>query len=251
MHPPNPCRCAALSVWLTSLAAVSLAAQAAPVRQPATTASLRGLSVARDGAVWASGTNGTVLRSMDGGQSWELRSIPDAGSLDLRDIEAISERAAYAMVAGADTARIYHTTDGGDSWVRQYDDTRKGVFLDGIAFFDGSHGIAVGDPLDGRFLVLLTEDGGAHWAQLPAAASPAALPGEAAFAASGTAVIVGPGGARGSELGALPAPARPLASSDRAITVSPGTPVSRPSRQAARARASSRWHFVTRSMASR
>ena len=102
--------------------------------QSPTTASLRGLSVAADGTIWASGTKGTVLRSTDGGTSWEVRSIPDAASLDLRDIEAMSATTAYAMVAGADTARLYRTTDGGTSWLRQYDDTRKGVFLDGIAF---------------------------------------------------------------------------------------------------------------------
>jgi gamma-glutamyltranspeptidase / glutathione hydrolase len=156
-------------------------------------ASLRGLSVAPDGAIWASGTNGTVLRSTDAGRSWAPRSIADAAALDLRDIEAVSATTAYAMVAGADTARIYRTTDGGKQWVRQYDDTRRGVFLDGIAFWDASNGLAVGDPLDGHFLVLRTDDG-THWTELSAAASPKAAPGEAAFAASGTAVAVAPGG---------------------------------------------------------
>jgi gamma-glutamyltranspeptidase/glutathione hydrolase len=207
----------------------ALGAQAAPVAASATTASLRGLSVAADGTVWASGTNGTALRSIDGGRSWMVRSIPDAGSLDLRDIEAVSERIAYAMVAGTDTARIYRTSDGGGTWIRQYDDTRKGVFLDGIAFWDASRGIAVGDPMDGRFVVLLTADGGAHWTQLPSAGSPPALPGEAAFAASGTAVAVGPGGRAWIGTGGLTgetATARVFRSSDygRSWKVSP-TPI--------------------------
>jgi hypothetical protein len=79
---------------------------------PPAGASLRGLSVAPDGTVWASGTGGTVLRSRDGGRSWVARSIPDAAALDLRDVEAVSATTAYAMVAGADTARIYRTSDG-------------------------------------------------------------------------------------------------------------------------------------------
>jgi hypothetical protein len=117
--------------------------------------------------------NGTVLRSTDDGRSWAPRSIADAAALDLRDIEAVSATTAFAMVAGADTARIYRTTDGGKRWVRQYDDTRKGVFLDGIAFWDASNGLAVGDPLDGHFLVLRTNDG-TRWTELSAAASPKA-----------------------------------------------------------------------------
>jgi gamma-glutamyltranspeptidase/glutathione hydrolase len=175
-------------------AAVGLPLECQSPSTPTTTASLRGLSVAGDGTIWASGTSGTVLRSTDGGKSWALCSISDAASLDLRDVEAVSASTAYAMVAGADTARIYGTSDGGRHWLRQYDDTRKGVFLDGIAFWDSSRGIAVGDPMDGRFLVLRTDDGGAHWTQIPAAAAPSALPGEAAFAASGTAVVAGAGG---------------------------------------------------------
>jgi len=157
-------------------------------------ASLRGVSVGPDGAVWASGTNGTVLRSTDGGRSWSSRPVPDAASLDLRDVEALSASTAFAMVAGTDTARIYRTTDAGAHWVRQYDDTRKGVFLDGIAFWDALHGLAVGDPMDGHFLVLRTDDGGIRWTQLDAGSSPAAITGEAAFAASGTAVTVGSNG---------------------------------------------------------
>jgi photosystem II stability/assembly factor-like uncharacterized protein len=180
----------ALLLLRAFLAAPAGAQASAPPAGP----SLRGLSVAPDGTIWASGTGGTVLRSRDGGRSWEARSIPDAAALDLRDVEALSATTAFAMVAGADTARIYRTTDGGGHWTRQYDDTRKGVFLDGIAFWDGSRGIALGDPMDGHFLILRTEDGGAHWTELPAAAAPAALPGEAAFAASGTAVVVGPAG---------------------------------------------------------
>jgi photosystem II stability/assembly factor-like uncharacterized protein len=187
----NPHHGAIVLLLLRAFLASPAGAQAAA---PPAGASLRGLSVAPDGTIWASGTGGTVLRSPDGGRSWMARSIPDAAALDLRDIEAVSATTAYAMVAGADTARIYRTTDGGGHWTRQYDDTRKGVFLDGIAFWDRMRGIALGDPMDGRFLILRTEDGGAHWTELPAEAAPAALPGEAAFAASGTAVVVGPAG---------------------------------------------------------
>src|SRR5688572_10567538 len=79
--------------------------------------SFRGLGIASDGTIWASGTRGTVLRSTDGGKTWETRSIPDATSFDLRDIEAVNATTAYAMVAGTDTGRTYKTTDGGTSWI--------------------------------------------------------------------------------------------------------------------------------------
>jgi photosystem II stability/assembly factor-like uncharacterized protein len=159
-----------------------------------TTASFRGVSAAPDHrSVWASGTHGTVLESRDGTQ-WLLDSLPAARSFDLRGIAAVGGGTAYAMVAGTDTGRIYKTFDGGDHWALQYDDTRRGVFLDGIAFWDPRHGLALGDPIDGAFLVLTTDDGGAHWQRVPASALPPPLSGEAAFAASNTALVAGPHG---------------------------------------------------------
>ena len=57
------------------------------------TASLRGLSVVDSKVAWASGTDGTVLRTIDGGNSWQRRSIthPGADELDYRDVQAFDE----------------------------------------------------------------------------------------------------------------------------------------------------------------
>jgi len=157
-----------------------------------TTASLRGVSTgAGRGIVWASGTHGTVVRSDDSGSHWRVAAIAGASSFDLRGIVAIGRDTVYAMVSGTDTARIYRTVSGGDQWTLVYDDTRRGAFLDGIAWWDSSHGIALGDPIDGAFVVLRTDDAGLHWRAVDATALPAARPGEAAFAASNGALAVG------------------------------------------------------------
>lgn len=159
-----------------------------------TTASLRGLAVAR-GGVWASGARGTYLRSADTGATWTTDSVPGAATFDFRGVAALDTTTAVLAVAAQDTARIYRTTDGGRMWSITYDETRRGAFLDAIALWDSARGIALGDPLDGRFVVLLTADGGAHWTRAPAAVLPAALPNEAAFAASNSCLIARPGGA--------------------------------------------------------
>jgi photosystem II stability/assembly factor-like uncharacterized protein len=155
---------------------------------------LRSVSAAPDGhSVWASGTAGTVLQSQDGTR-WRVDSPSMAQPVDLRGIAAVGGDTAYAMVSRVDMARIYKTNDGGDHWKLQYDDTRPGVLLDGIAFWDARHGIALGDPIDAAFLVLTTNDGGATWTRVASGALPAPEPGEAAFAASNTALVVGPRG---------------------------------------------------------
>ena len=54
-----------------------------------------------------------------------------------------------------------------------------------MAFFNPQHGLVLSDPVDGKFRILSTRDGGRSWAVLPNAGMPPALSGEAGFAASG------------------------------------------------------------------
>lgn len=158
-----------------------------------TTAELRGLSVVNARVAWASGTGGHYARTTDGGATWRADTIAGAGVLDLRAIHALSASVAWAMSAGPaeeGQARIYHTTDGGAHWTRQWSTDEKGVFLDAIAFWDARHGIAMSDPVDGRLFIITTSDGGATWTRVPPERLPATLPGEAAFAASGSCLTV-------------------------------------------------------------
>src|SRR5919112_4451311 len=150
---------------------------------------LRGLSVVSPRVVWASGQHGTVLRTIDAGEHWTRDTIPGAGALDLRAIAATSATTAHA-ISIADSSRIYRTTDGGRTWMRQWSATRKGTFLDAIRFWDARHGIAMSDPVEGKLLVLVTEDGGDSWREIPAERLPPALEGEGGFAASGTCLAV-------------------------------------------------------------
>ena len=154
-----------------------------------TDASFRGMSVVDDHTVWISGTKATFAWTDDAGRNWHPGHVAAAGSFDFRAVHAVSLDTALLMVSAQDTALIYRTTDRGATWTLQYQNESKGAFLDGMAFFDSRHGLAVGDPLNGRFLILETKDGGAHWRRIPDAGLPPALVGEGAFAASGTSLI--------------------------------------------------------------
>lgn len=59
-----------------------------------------------------------------------------------------------------------------------------------MAFGDADHGVAFSDSVDGRFVILITADGGKSWERVPEDRLPPALAGEGAFAASGTNVAV-------------------------------------------------------------
>jgi photosystem II stability/assembly factor-like uncharacterized protein len=137
-------------------------------------------------AVWTSGSNGAILRSLDAGKTWQRLHVADGDKLDFRGIVAFNATTAYLMSSGeGEKSRIYKTTDGGETWKLQYTDKHKEFFLDTIACLTTLRCLALGDPIDGKFLLLNTTDG-EHWSPLPSDKMPAALPAEGAFAASNT-----------------------------------------------------------------
>ncbi|MEV5737983.1 oxidoreductase [Streptomyces sp. NPDC052292] len=178
----------------------------------------RGLAAVDRRTAWLAGTGGTVLRTGDGGASWRNVSPPGAADLQFRDVEAFDGRRAVVLAIGeGEASRVYRTEDGGSTWTESFRNTDPKAFYDCLAFFDHRHGLAMGDPVDGRFRILSTSDGGRSWRVLPSAGMPAALDGEAGFAASGQCLVTaGPkdvwlatgGGAR----------ARVLHSADRGLT---------------------------------
>lgn len=153
-------------------------------------ADFRGLAVVSDKVVWVSGTHGTVGRTEDGGKNWKWMTIPGAETLDLRDIEAVSETEAYVLSIGpGDKSRIYKSSDAGRNWKCQFTNADKDAFFDAIAFWDRKHGIALSDPVKGKYFLIHTTDGGETWKPLDPVTMPDALPGEGAFAASGTCLV--------------------------------------------------------------
>ncbi len=190
---------------LACLATVA-AAQSWVLRETGTKASLRGLSALNARIVWASGTGGTYLSSTDGGQTWTAGKVPDAASLDFRDIQAVSPTTVYLLSSGTgDKARIYKTTDGGHNWNLLFTNPDAKGFFDALAFWDAGHGVVVGDPVDGHFVILTTSDGGRTWQRRK---TPDAMAEEGAFAASGTCLItrgkndvwLGTGGPHGARI---------------------------------------------------
>ena len=168
-----------------------------PTIEPATsgtTALLQAVSPVDAQSVWASGHDGVVVRSVDGGLTWSTVPTPVGDSLQFRDVHAFSDSHAALLTAGTGPAsRLYVTEDAGASWTLAYLMEDERGFLDCLDFWD-ERGIAYGDSFDGVPFVLRTEDAGLSWTRVSAESLPAAPEGEGGFAASGTCARTGPDG---------------------------------------------------------
>ena len=176
-----------LLLLFLSVFALGLKAQHIEVLQQGNPASIRGLSVVDDKVAWISGSKGTIAITKDGGKTWDWQQVKGFEKSDFRDIEAFSSREAIIMSSGT-PALILKTTDGGQNWKVNYKTIDTAVFLDAMDFSDRLNGYALGDPIDGKFVLLQTKDGGERWE--PFRKCPNALRDEAAFAASGTCLRV-------------------------------------------------------------
>ena len=155
-----------------------------------TTARLQAVSVASDDVIWASGLDGTFVRSTDGGATWSAGVVADAEESQFRDVHAVDADTAYLMSAGSGGAsRIYKTTNGGASWTLQFVNDIETAFYDCMDFWDADHGLAYSDSVDGDIVLIKTSDG-ESWERVPTSTLPPALEGEGGFAASGTCVTV-------------------------------------------------------------
>jgi photosystem II stability/assembly factor-like uncharacterized protein len=145
--------------------------------------SIRGLSVVDDNVAWISGSKGYIAITIDGGKNWNWQQVKGFEKSDFRDIEAFSDKEAVIMSSGT-PALILKTIDGGTNWQVKYQNTDTAYFFDAMDFADRQHGYVLGDPINNKFLLMETKDGGETWNMFKD--RPDALPGEAAFAASGT-----------------------------------------------------------------
>jgi len=150
-----------------------------------TKTSLRGLSVVTDRVVWASGSNGMVGKTTDGGKTWKWLQVKGFEKSDFRDIEAFDATTAIIMAVSS-PAYILKTVNGGESWKVVYENKDTSMFLDAMEFWNEDAGIVIGDPINGKLFIARSFDGGTTWKEIPDNYKPSAEKGEALFAASGT-----------------------------------------------------------------
>lgn len=192
--------CLLLPFPCSSLVAVAqTAAPIAPVwtmQDSGVTASLRGIWVLDSLTAWASGSEGTVLRTDDGGKHWIHCKIPDEDkdgiTLDFRGLRAWEPEMAIVMASGpGDKSRLYKTSDGCRTWKLIFRNPDKDGFWDAMKFYGLKQGMIVGDPVNGKFTLFYTHNGGKSWTRMTNEGLEAKADKQGAFAASNTSLFLG------------------------------------------------------------
>jgi hypothetical protein len=196
-----------------ALAALAVAQPPAPsvwqMQESGTTAGLRGIDSVDGMVAWASGTGGTVLKTIDGGAHWTKCAVPDTeedgATLDFRGVQAWDADTAVVMASGpGEKSRLYKTTDGCKDWALLFKnpDAPQGFFdslllpkVQNIPRGGSGFGLLLGDPVGGSFALYETRDGGTSWHRISDAKLSAPEKESAAFAASNS-CIAGTGGRR-------------------------------------------------------
>jgi photosystem II stability/assembly factor-like uncharacterized protein len=212
-----------LAVLLTAISPALGEAQGAPAapriteQQSGVTQLIQAVHATSANVVWASGPGGVVLRTLDGGTTWQRRLTPAGDSLQFRDVHALNADTAWVLSIGNGSAsRIYRTSDGGSTWALQFINRDSAAFYDCLSFGTSKEGIVFGDAAAGRTHILRTTNGGGTWSLLSERAVPAPLPSEGAFAASG--LCVTHGDARNAYIATGAPGARLLKSTDAGAT---------------------------------
>ena len=179
----------ALAIGVLSSAAATDTPRVEWQAQPSgVTARLRGVSAVSARVAWASGANGTVLRTIDGGA--DLAAAARARRRDARLPRRRRDERARRVRAQHRTRREPPASTrpptaarGGTCSSRTPIPRSSSTRWRSVTRTTASRSAT---PWTASFVILTTVDGGRAWNRVPADRLPAALPGEGAFAASGT-----------------------------------------------------------------
>jgi photosystem II stability/assembly factor-like uncharacterized protein len=103
------------------------------------------------------GDRGHILYSDDQAKTWTQASVPSRQLLTA--VFFVDDKHGWAV--GHD-AQILASTDGGATWIKQFEDLKREAPLLDLWFKDANTGFAVG----AYGALLTTTDGGAHWADV-------------------------------------------------------------------------------------
>ncbi len=112
----------------------------------------------------------------------------DTLKIEFRSIAATATDVYFTNIGNP--ALIYKTAKDFSGQKFVYHEAHEKVFYDSMQFWNDLEGIAIGDPTENCFSIIITRDGGNNWKKLPCSGLPKLVDGEAAFASSNTNIVI-------------------------------------------------------------
>ncbi|MEX0736567.1 MAG: hypothetical protein WD182_03935, partial [Bacteroidota bacterium] len=172
-------RVAITLITMSSLCSVILAQQSWTNQVSGVTTSLNSIKAVNSTVAWACGNGGTLLRTTDGGTTWNKLASLSEPTLNLYCIDALDANTAWVTAGDASftTSYLFHTSNGGSSWTLRVSSTASGTFYNAVRMYGANNGVMMGDPENGYFTIFTTTDG-TTWTRTPSSSIPSPLSSE-------------------------------------------------------------------------
>ena len=150
--------------------------------------SIRPISISDDKVFYAADKNRVGVIDLNKNSRNEYVIEKDNLKLEFRSIAQTSSSIFIANVGNP--AFIYKFSKDLQQKELVYEEHNEKVFYDSMQFWNDQEGIAIGDPIENSFCMLITRNGGATWTKVTCSNLPDLAEGEAAFAASNTNIVI-------------------------------------------------------------
>lgn len=125
---------------------------------------------------------------LDKKEKFEEHIYRDTLKLEFRSIAQTSKH--IFLLSISNPALLYQVSKKTKKVKLAYKEVNEKVFYDSMQFWNDKEGIAIGDPTEDTFSIIITRDGGETWAKLLSDKLPTNAKGEAAFAASNSNIVI-------------------------------------------------------------
>lgn len=125
---------------------------------------------------------------LDKKEKFEDRIYRDTLNLEFRSI-AQNSQSVFLLSVG-NPALLYQVSKKTQKVKLVYKEVHEKVFYDSMQFWNDKEGIAIGDPTEDTFSIIVTRDGGETWTKILSDKLPTNAEGEAAFAASNSNIVI-------------------------------------------------------------
>ncbi|WP_166921963.1 WD40/YVTN/BNR-like repeat-containing protein [Flavobacterium poyangense] len=150
--------------------------------------SIRAIAIDKD-KVWYGADNSRFgYFDLDKKEKFEEHIYRDTLKLEFRSIAQTSKN--IFLLSVANPALLYQVNKKTHKVKLVYKEINAKVFYDSMQFWNDKEGIAIGDPIEDTFSIIVTRDGGETWTKILSDKLPTNANGEAAFAASNSNIVI-------------------------------------------------------------